>query len=95
MYTLTLKGAVVKRLGAVIFLKDRLNVSKVPVRMIGRGRETQTKKFDQAVSELGSTVFENNRKDSIQTISLPRIKAREGLVNVIIMNFNLSKRMEE
>ena len=61
-------------------------MSKIPARRIGRRRETYTKEFDQAVSELGSTVFENNRRDSIQTLSLPRIKTREGLENVIIKN---------
>ena len=40
------------------------------------------------MSEFGSTVFENNRRDSIWTESLLRIKTREGLVNVIIKNFN-------
>ena len=40
------------------------------------------------MSEIGSTVFENNRRDSIRTVSLPRIKAREGLETVIIKNFN-------
>ena len=54
-------------------------MSKLSAIKIGRSRETQTKKFDQAVSELGNTVFENNRRDSIQTVSLPRIKVREGL----------------
>ena len=72
--------AAVRRIGAVTFLRDRLNVSKLPARRIGRSRETQ--------SEFGSTVFENNRRDSIRTVSLPRIKAREGLENVIIKNFN-------
>ena len=33
-------------------------------------------------------VFDNNTKDSIRTVSLPRIKSREGLENVIIKNFN-------
>ena len=65
-----------------------MNVSKLPTRRIGRRRETQTKEFDQADSELGSTVFENNWRDSIQTVSLPRIKARESLENVIIKNFS-------
>ena len=50
---------------------------------IGRSRETQTKEFDQARSKLGSTVFENKRKDSIRTISLSRIKAREGMENEV------------
>ena len=63
-------------------------MSKLPARMIGRSRETQTKEFDQAVSEFGSTIFENNRRDSIRTVSLPRIKAREGMENFIIKNFN-------
>ena len=65
-----------------------MNVSKPPARRIGRSREIQMKEFDQAVSEFGSTNFENNRRDSIRTVSLPRIKAREGMENVIIKNFN-------
>ena len=76
--------AVGRRIEAVIFFRDRLNVSKRPVRRIGRSREPQTKKFDQAVSEFGSKVFENNRRDSICTIYLPRIKVRQGLENVVI-----------
>ena len=63
-----------------------MNVSKLLARMIGRSRETQTKEFHQAMSEFGSTVFENNRRDSLQAVSLPRIKARECLENVIIKN---------
>ena len=63
-------------------------MSKLPGRRISRSIETQTKEFDQAMSEFGSTVFENNRKDSIRTVSLPRIKAIEGLENVMIKNFN-------
>ena len=39
------------------------------------------------MSKFGSTVFENKRRDSIRTVSLPRIKAREGLENIIIKNF--------
>ena len=80
--------AVVRRIGAVTFLRDRLNLSKLPARRIDRSRETQTKEFDQAVSEFGSTIFENNKRDSIRTVILPRIKARESLENVIIKNFN-------
>ena len=72
----------------VTLLRNRLNVSKLPARRICRSRETQTKEFDQAVSELGSTVFENNRRDSIRTVSLPRIKARKGMKNIIMKNFN-------
>ena len=56
-----------------------MNVSKLPARKIGRSKETQAKEFDQAVSEFGSTVFEKNRRDSIQTVSLPRIEAKDGL----------------
>ena len=63
-------------------------MSKLSARRIGRNRETQTKEFDHAGSELGSTVFENSRKDSIQILSLPRIKAREGMENFIVKNFN-------
>ena len=40
------------------------------------------------MSEFGSTVFEYNRRDSIRTVILPRIKAREGQENVIIKNLN-------
>ena len=77
----------VRRIGAVTFFRHRLNVSKLPARRISKSRETQTKEFHQAVSELGSTVFENNRRDSIWSVSLPRINARERLENVIIKNF--------
>ena len=80
--------AVVRRIGAVTFFRDRLNVIKPPARRIYIEVERQTKEFDQTVSEFGSTVFENNRKDSIRTISLPRKKAREGLENVIIKNLS-------
>ena len=65
-----------------------MNVSKFPAKRICRTRETQTNEFDQAVSEFGSTVFENNRRESIRTVSLPRIKRRVCLGNVIIKNFN-------
>ena len=41
----------------MILLRDRLNVNKLPTKSIGRNRETQTKEFDQAENELGSTVF--------------------------------------
>ena len=57
--------------------------------MKDRSRETQTQEFDQAMNEFGSTVFENNKKDSIQTVSLPRIKAREDMDNVIMKIFYL------
>ena len=42
--------AVVRSIGAATFFRDRLNVSKLPARRIGRSRETQMKKFDHAVS---------------------------------------------
>ena len=64
-----------------------MNVTKLPARRIGRSRKTQTKEFDQAESEFGNTDFEN-RRDSIRTVSLPRIKAREGLENVIMKYFD-------
>ena len=76
--------AVARRIGTVILFRDSLNVSKLPARRIGRSRETQTKEFDQTVSEFGSIAFENKRRDSIRTVSLPRIKVREGRKNVII-----------
>ena len=76
-------------IGAVTFFRDRLNVGKLPARRIDRSKETQTKEFDQVVSEYGSKVFENNSRDSIRTVSLPRIKAREGLENVMIKIFNI------
>ena len=62
--------------------------------MIDRSRKTQTKEFDQAGSELGCTVFDNNRRDSIRTVSLPRIKAKENTENVIMKNFNFKDRSE-
>ena len=37
---------VVRRIGAVTFFRDRLNVSKLPARRISKSRETQTKEFD-------------------------------------------------
>ena len=40
------------------------------------------------MSKFESTVFENNMRESTRTASLPRIKAREGLENVKIKNFN-------
>ena len=61
-------------------------MSKLPARRIGRSREIQTKEFDQARSELLSTDFENSRWDSIRAVSPPRIKAREGMENVIKKN---------
>ena len=79
---------VARRIAAVTFFRDRLNVSKPPARRIGKSRETQTKEFDQVVSEYGSTVFENNRRDSIRTVSLSRMKTRDGLENVMKKNFN-------
>ena len=80
--------AVLGRIGTVTFFRDRLNVSKLSARRIVRSRETQMKEFDQAVSEFGSTVFENNRRGSIRTVSLPRIKARERLEKDIIINLS-------
>ena len=44
--------AVVRRIEAITLLRDRLNVSKLPARRIDRSRETQTKKFDEVVSEF-------------------------------------------
>ena len=79
--------AVVRRIGVVTLSRDKLNVSKLPARRIGRSKETQTKEHRQVVSEFGSTVFENNRRDSIRTVRFLRIKAREGLENVIMKNF--------
>ena len=87
-------------IGVVTLFRDRLNMSKLLAKMIGRSRETQTKEFDQTVSEIGSTVFENNRRDFIRTVNLPRTKAREDLENIIMKNFNSrdevrSQRMKE
>ena len=79
---------VVRRIGEVNLFRDRLNMSKLPARRIGRSSETQTKELDQAVSEFVSTVFENNRRDSIRTASVPKIKTRDCLENVMIKNLN-------
>ena len=62
-------------------------MSKLPTRRIGRSRKTQTKEFDQAGSELGSTVFENYRRNFIRTVSLLKIKTREGIENIIMKNY--------
>ena len=70
---------------AVTLFRYRLNVSKLPARIL-RSRKTQTKEFDQAGIEFRSTVLENNRRDSIRTVCLPKIKAREGMENVIMKN---------
>ena len=78
---------VIGRIGAVTLFRDGLNVTKLSARRIGRSRETQMKLFDQTGSELGSTVFENSR-DSIHTVSFPRINVREGMENVAMKNFN-------
>ena len=45
------------------------------------------------MSKLGSTVYVNNMKDSIWTINLPRIKAREGIKNVIMKNLNFKNEV--
>ena len=47
-------GAVVRKIGAVNFFRDRLNVSKLPAKRLGRSKETQTKEFDQAMSKFGA-----------------------------------------
>ena len=62
---------VVRRIVVVTFFSDKLNMSKLSARRICTCRETQTKEFDQAESEIGSAAFENNRRDSIRTVSLP------------------------
>ncbi|MPC16758.1 hypothetical protein E2C01_009594 [Portunus trituberculatus] len=36
----------------------------------------------------GSTVIENNRRDPIRFINLPRVYASEGMENLITKNFN-------
>ena len=45
------------------------------------------------MSELGTTVFENNRRDFIRNLSHPRIKAREGMENIIMKNFYLKNEV--
>ena len=80
--------AVVWRTRAVIFFRTLLKVSKLPARRIGRSRDTETNKFDQAGSEFVSTVLEKHRRNSIQTVSLPRIKVTDGRENVITKFFN-------
>ena len=46
-------------------------------------------KFDQAWCEHGNIVFENNRRNSIRTIRLPRVKASEGTKNIITKDSNI------
>ena len=71
---------VVRRIGAVTFFRDRLNVSKLPARRIGRSRKTQTKEFDQAGSEFESTVFEIFHSDASNVLSscLNMLRTREA-----------------
>ena len=59
-------------------------MSKLPTRTIGRSRETLTKEFDQVGSELGSI----GGTPSGPYISLLKIKAREGMKNVMMKNLN-------
>ena len=82
-------GAVVWKIWVVNLFIDRLNASKLTARMIERSRKTPTKKFDPAGSKLGSLIFENNRRDSIRTVSLPRIMAKDGMENFIMKNFKI------
>ena len=49
--------------------------------------ERQTDKFDQVTYEHGSTVTENNSKNSFKTISPQRLKVTEGIEKVIINHF--------
>ena len=44
------------------------------------------------MSDFGSTVYKNKRRDFIQTVNLPRIKAREGPEDVRIKNFNFGMK---
>ena len=57
----------------------QVECEQTSARRIGISRKTKTKEFDQAESELGSTVFDNNKRDSILIVSLPRIKAGEDM----------------
>lgn len=59
------------RIRVVTFLWDRLNVSQLSGRRKSRGWQTDMEKSDQAGCEHGSTVFEDNRRYSIKTITLP------------------------
>lgn len=52
-------------------------------------------KFYQAGCELRSTIFENNRKDSFRSASLPKIKSREGMKNIITKNLNSQSWVEK
>ena len=79
-------------IGVVRLLRDRLHVSKLPARRIGRSRETQTKEFNYKVSEIGSTDFENNMRDSIRFVSLPRIKVKEGDEKIIMKKIIFKKK---
>ena len=68
-------------------------MSRLLARKIGRSRETQTKEFNQAGSELRNTVSENNRRDSICIVSLSTIKARDSMKNVIMKNLNFRNKV--
>ena len=56
---------------------------------IGGSRWAETEKFDQARCEHRKTVLEINRRDSIRTICLPRVKASKGTRNTITKDFNI------
>ena len=40
-----------------------------------------------------STVLENNRRDTIRSISLPRVEAREGMENITMKDFNRQREV--
>ena len=69
-----------------------MKVSKLPARRISRvgiGRKSLTRQGASSEAQF----FENSRRNSIRTVSLPRSKAREGMENVIKKNFDFRDKI--
>lgn len=50
---------------------------------------TETKKLDWAEFKYRSTVFDNNTRDTMKTISFTSIKVTDGIESIIISNLNI------
>lgn len=56
-------------------------------------RLTEMKKFDQSKFKRRSAVFENKRMDTIRTVCLLRLKARETVESIITRNLNIRQNI--
>ncbi len=59
------------------------------IRMEREMLTAEAKEFNQAGCQHGGTVLKNDRRYSIRYISLLRVKAREGVKNIIRKNFDI------